>query len=163
MIATGFHRNTPSNFEGGIDFEQYRVEAVVDRVVHHRRRFPGSDASAAPAATTTSSIPISQKEFYQLFAFFNNTDEITSEAERYDFNRPDSGRSDALRKSRGTKAFDAQWSALSNELIAYVRELAARPRSRGDPDRSKGSRTAGARAEPARTAQARAEVSPPRW
>ncbi|MDQ6707915.1 MAG: DUF1549 domain-containing protein, partial [Acidobacteriota bacterium] len=32
LIATGFHRNTPSNFEGGIDFEQYRVEAVADRV-----------------------------------------------------------------------------------------------------------------------------------
>ena len=32
--------------------------------------------------------PVSQKEFYQLFAYFNNVDEITSEAERYDFNRP---------------------------------------------------------------------------
>jgi Protein of unknown function (DUF1549) len=31
-IATGFHRNTPINQEGGIDVEQFRVEAVVDRV-----------------------------------------------------------------------------------------------------------------------------------
>ena len=32
LIATGFQRNTLLNLEGGIDFEQYRVEAVVDRV-----------------------------------------------------------------------------------------------------------------------------------
>ena len=31
-IATGFHRNTPINQEGGIDVEQFRVESVVDRV-----------------------------------------------------------------------------------------------------------------------------------
>ena len=31
LVATGFHRNTPMNFEGGIDLEQYRVEAVADR------------------------------------------------------------------------------------------------------------------------------------
>src|SRR5262249_22616903 len=31
-IATGFHRNTQINEEGGIDPEQFRVEAVVDRV-----------------------------------------------------------------------------------------------------------------------------------
>ncbi len=31
LIATGFHRNTLLNLEGGIDFEQYRVEAVADR------------------------------------------------------------------------------------------------------------------------------------
>ena len=32
IVATGFHRNTLLNLEGGVDFEQYRVEAVVDRV-----------------------------------------------------------------------------------------------------------------------------------
>ena len=36
-IATGFHRNTQINEEGGIDKEQFRVEAVVDRDEHHRR------------------------------------------------------------------------------------------------------------------------------
>ena len=41
--------------------------------------------------------PISQREFYQLFAYFNNVDEITSEAERYDFNRPILERADAGR------------------------------------------------------------------
>src|SRR5205085_5282073 len=31
-IATGFHRNTMFNEEGGIDLEQFRIESVVDRV-----------------------------------------------------------------------------------------------------------------------------------
>ena len=31
-VATGFHRNTLTNKEGGVDQEQFRVEAVVDRV-----------------------------------------------------------------------------------------------------------------------------------
>ena len=43
LIATGFHRNTPSNFEGGIDLEQYRVEAVVDRTATTGSVFLGLD------------------------------------------------------------------------------------------------------------------------
>ena len=43
LVATGFHRNTMINEEGGIDFEQYRVEAVVDRVSTHRRGIFGPD------------------------------------------------------------------------------------------------------------------------
>ena len=31
-IATGFHRNTPINQEGGIDVEQFRIDSIVDRV-----------------------------------------------------------------------------------------------------------------------------------
>ena len=42
-IATGFHRNTPINQEGGIDVEQFRVESVVDRVEHDRHRLPRPD------------------------------------------------------------------------------------------------------------------------
>ncbi|MES1262277.1 MAG: DUF1553 domain-containing protein, partial [Acidobacteriota bacterium] len=79
--------------------------------------------------------PISQKEFYQLFAFFNNVDEVASEAERYDFNRPILQVPTPEEIARH-KAFDSQWSALSKELIVYVRELAARPRKAGDPDPS---------------------------
>jgi hypothetical protein len=135
LIATGFHRNTPSNFEGGIDFEQYRVEAVVDRVSTTGAAMLGLTLGCARCHDHKFD-PISQKEFYQIFAYFNNVDEVASEAERYDFNRPflavPSPEEIAKRK-----AFEAQLSALSRELIAYVRELAARPRKPGDPDPSK--------------------------
>jgi hypothetical protein len=135
LIATGFHRNTPSNFEGGIDFEQYRVEAVVDRVSTTGAGMLGLTLGCARCHDHKFD-PISQKEFYQIFAYFNNVDEVASEAERYDFNRPflavPSPEEIAKRK-----AFNAQLSALSRELITYVRELAARPRKPGDLDPSK--------------------------
>ena len=87
LIATGFHRNTPINLEGGIDFEQYRVEAVADRVATTGAAFLGLTLGCARCHDHKYD-PISQREFYQLFAFFNNTDEISTEAERYDFYRP---------------------------------------------------------------------------
>jgi Protein of unknown function (DUF1553)/Protein of unknown function (DUF1549)/Planctomycete cytochrome C len=135
LIATGFHRNTPSNYEGGIDFEQYRVEAIVDRISTTGAAFMGLTLGCARCHDHKFD-PISQKEFYQLFAYFNNVDEITSEAERYDFNRPILEVPSPEEIAR-RKAFDAQFSALSRELIAYVRELAARPRQPGTPDPSK--------------------------
>src|SRR5205823_1551553 len=135
LIATGFHRNTPVNQEGGIDFEQYRVEAVVDRVSTTGAAFLGLTLGCARCHDHKFD-PISQKEFYQLFAYFNSVDEISSEAERYDFNRPILPVPSPTEIAR-QKAFQAQWSALSKELITYVRELAASPRKSGDPDPSK--------------------------
>ena len=74
-IATGFHRNTMINQEGGIDFEQYRVEAVVDRVRTTGAAFLGLTLACARCHDHKFD-PISQKEFYQVFAFFNNVDEL---------------------------------------------------------------------------------------
>jgi hypothetical protein len=127
LIATGFHRNTSSNFEGGIDFEQYRVEAVVDRVATTGAAWMGLTVACARCHDHKFD-PISQKEFYQLFAYFNNVDEVASEAERYDFNRPFLQVPTAEEIAR-KKAWDSQWNALGKELVAYVREMAARPRS----------------------------------
>ncbi len=124
LIATGFHRNTPSNFEGGIDFEQYRVEAVVDRVSTTGAAYLGLTLGCARCHDHKFD-PISQKEFYQLYAYFNNTDEITTEAERYDFNRPILSVPTPEEIARHN-AWDSQQRALSRELIAYVRDLAGK-------------------------------------
>ena len=75
IIATGFHRNTMVNQEGGIDFEQYRVEAVVDRVRTTGAAFLGLTLGCARCHDHKFD-PISQREFYQFFAFFNNVDEL---------------------------------------------------------------------------------------
>lgn len=75
LIATGFHRNTMINQEGGTDFEQYRVEAVVDRVRTTGAAFLGLTLGCARCHDHKFD-PISQREFYQVFAFFNNVDEI---------------------------------------------------------------------------------------
>jgi hypothetical protein len=132
LIATGFHRNTASNYEGGIDFEQYRVEAIVDRVSTTGAAFLGLTLGCARCHDHKFD-PVSQTEFYQLFAYFNNVDEVASEAERYDFNRPILT-VPAPEEMARRKAFDAQWASLSKELITYVRELAARSRKPGGED-----------------------------
>jgi hypothetical protein len=127
LIATGFHRNTPSNYEGGIDFEQYRVEAVADRVATTGAVFLGLTIGCARCHDHKFD-PITQREFYQLFAFYNNTDEITSEAERYDFNRPFLELGTPEERAR-REAWRAQLAAISRELAAYVKKLAAQPAS----------------------------------
>jgi mono/diheme cytochrome c family protein len=73
-IATGFHRNTPFNQEGGIDLEQFRIDSVADRVATTGTVFLGLTLGCARCHDHKYD-PISQKEYYRLFAFFNNADE----------------------------------------------------------------------------------------
>ena len=75
-IATGFHRNTQINQEGGIDVEQFRVESVIDRVGTTGTVWLGLTIACAQCHDHKFD-PISHKEFYQLFAFFNNQTEPT--------------------------------------------------------------------------------------
>ena len=73
-VASGFHRNTTLNLEGGVDKEEYRVESVVDRVNTTGSVFLGLTIGCCQCHDHKYD-PISQREFYQLFAFFNNADE----------------------------------------------------------------------------------------
>lgn len=73
-VATGFHRNTQINQEGGIDKEQFRIDSVFDRVGTTGTVWLGLTVGCAQCHDHKFD-PISQKEFYQLFAFFNNQDE----------------------------------------------------------------------------------------
>jgi len=73
-IASGFHRNTMINTEGGVDAEQSRVETIVDRVNTTATVWLGSTLACAQCHTHKYD-PFTQKEYYQFFAFFNNADE----------------------------------------------------------------------------------------
>jgi mono/diheme cytochrome c family protein len=73
-IATGFHRNTQINQEGGIDLEQFRVESIVDRVGTTGTVWLGLTIGCCQCHDHKFD-PISQREYYQFFAFFNNCDE----------------------------------------------------------------------------------------
>lgn len=117
LIATGFHRNTTSNFEGGIDFEQYRVEAVADRVATTGAAFLGLTLGCARCHDHKYD-PITQREFYQFFAFFNNTEEIDKEADRKFFNRPFLELPTPEQSARRA-AHQAQQQALEEELEKY--------------------------------------------
>jgi hypothetical protein len=81
QIATGFHRNTMINTEGGVDQEEYRVAAVVDRVNTTATVWLGTTLACAQCHTHKYD-PFTQKEYYQLFAFFNsNADRSTSDGD----------------------------------------------------------------------------------
>jgi hypothetical protein len=70
-VATGFHRNTLTNKEGGVDQEQFRVEQVVDRVNTTARAFLGVTLGCAQCHDHKYD-PFSQREYYRFFAFFNS-------------------------------------------------------------------------------------------
>ena len=73
-IATGFNRNHRGNAEGGIIPEEYAVEYVVDRIDTTSSVWLGLTIGCARCHDHKYD-PITQKEFYQLFAFFNNVPE----------------------------------------------------------------------------------------
>jgi len=73
-VATGFHRQTLLNKEGGVDQEEYRNKAVVDRVDTTGAVWLGLTVGCAECHTHKFD-PITQREFFQLFAFFNNADD----------------------------------------------------------------------------------------
>jgi hypothetical protein len=73
-IATGFNRNHRGNAEGGVIPEEFAVEYVVDRVDTTATVWLGLTAGCARCHDHKYD-PISQREFYRLFALFNNVPE----------------------------------------------------------------------------------------
>jgi hypothetical protein len=78
-IATGFLRNTLSNREGGADLEEYRVRQVVDRTTMFGITWLGLTVGCAECHDHKFDA-IAQREFYELYAFFNNADEVNLDA-----------------------------------------------------------------------------------
>ena len=74
-IASGFNRNHRGNAEGGIIAEEYHVEYVVDRVDTTATVWLGLTMGCARCHDHKFD-PITQKEFYQVFAYFNNVPEF---------------------------------------------------------------------------------------
>ena len=71
-VATGFNRNTQINQEGGIDPEQFRIEAVMDRVATFGSTFLGLTVACAQCHDHKFD-PIPQRDYFRLYAFFNST------------------------------------------------------------------------------------------
>ena len=73
-IASGFNRNHRINGEGGVIPEEYRVEYVIDRVSTTGTVWLGLTLGCARCHSHKFD-PVSHKEFYQLFSYFNNVPE----------------------------------------------------------------------------------------
>ncbi len=74
QIATGFHRNTMLNEEGGIDPQEFRFYAVVDRVNTTATTWLGLTLGCAQCHTHKYD-PIPHGDYYRLMALLNNADE----------------------------------------------------------------------------------------
>lgn len=74
IIATGFHRNTRLNGEGGRIAEEWFAETIIDRVETTGQTWMAITVGCCRCHDHKYD-PITQREFYQLFAFFNSVDE----------------------------------------------------------------------------------------
>ena len=91
-IATGFHRNTMLNEEGGIDPLEFRFHALTDRVATTGSVFLGMTLGCAQCHTHKYD-PITHREYYGLMAYFDDADEP-------DFVVPDPGAEARLARNR---------------------------------------------------------------
>ncbi|HEY7697745.1 MAG TPA: DUF1549 domain-containing protein, partial [Vicinamibacteria bacterium] len=72
-IATGFHRNTLLNQEGGVDDEEARFETLLDRVNTTATVWLGTTLACAQCHNHKFD-PFTQKEYYQFLAFFDHSE-----------------------------------------------------------------------------------------
>ena len=126
LLATGFLRNTLSNREGGADLEQYRVEQVVDRTQMVGVGWLGLSVGCARCHDHKFD-PITQKEFYQFYAFLDQADEVNrdmplpGEAEEFaaeiaDYNRK---RAELIAPYQpGLDELQAKWEAKLLDVFA---------------------------------------------
>ena len=113
--ATGFHRQTLINTEGGVDQEEFRCKAVVDRVNTTAAIWLGLTVACAECHNHKYD-PISQREFFQLYAFFNNASER-------DLPQPTPEETEAYAQTRAT------WEQKRASLQTALLELGAETNS----------------------------------
>lgn len=116
-LATGFNRNHLQSQEGGIVDEEYRVEYVADRTATLGKGFLALSTECARCHDHKYD-PISQKEYYQLYAFFNSVNEA--------------GQSPYMGEASPTVIITDEKAA---KLLSYVRENIQQQQSKIDRDR----------------------------
>jgi hypothetical protein len=99
-VATGLHRNTMLNEEGGIDPLEFRFHAMTDRVSTTATTWLGLTLGCAQCHSHKFD-PFSQTEYYQFMAFLDNADEVTIDVPN---ERVKTRREAALRKVRDAEA-----------------------------------------------------------
>jgi mono/diheme cytochrome c family protein len=109
LVATAFNRNTMTNTEGGTDDEEFRVAAVKDRVDTTMDVWMGLTIGCAKCHSHKFD-PITQAEYYQFFAIFNQTadNDQPDESPTLSFPSPQA--------ARQREAIDAQIAALKKRM-----------------------------------------------
>ena len=119
-VATGFHRNTMTNTEGGTDDEEYRHEAVIDRVNTTMSVWMGTTIACAQCHDHKYD-PFATKEYYQLYAFFNQTADRDQDDERPTLKLPSPEQEAQLQQLRTANAtLEIKLSTQTPELDAAL-------------------------------------------
>ncbi len=123
LVATGFHRNTLVNQEGGTDAEQFRNEVAVDRVNTTGAVWLGLTVGCAQCHTHKYD-PLTHHEYYQLFAFFNSSQDVNSVAPTLSLPTPEQQArlAEFDQQIAAVKTAQAQQSGAA-ELDAQLKEL----------------------------------------
>lgn len=117
-IATGFHRNTMNNTEGGTDDEEFRTAAVMDRVETTFGVWMATTFNCCQCHTHKYD-PFTQREYYQFLAFLNNTADADRDDESPTLAAP------TPEQESQTNQLQAEIARHEALLAADTRELAA--------------------------------------
>ncbi|HVJ87410.1 MAG TPA: PSD1 and planctomycete cytochrome C domain-containing protein [Caulifigura sp.] len=127
IVATAFHRNTMVNDEGGTDNEEFRVAAVKDRVDTTMQAWMGLTMGCAKCHSHKYD-PLSQADYYQFYAFFNQTEDADAfdESPRLPLPTPEQERErDELKKqiAAAEEALKSPTPELEASLAAWETEI----------------------------------------
>jgi len=128
VLATAFHRQTLTNTEGGTDQEQFRVDACFDRTETTGTVWLGLTVGCARCHTHKYD-SLTQKEYFQLFAFYNNGDEVTRQVPTSDVAWSDYERrngAEARKLAALQKKVDEARSHLRNRLPEWEKTIQPR-------------------------------------
>jgi mono/diheme cytochrome c family protein len=132
-VATGFHRNTLTNREGGVDNEQFRFDNVIDRAATTGTVWLGLTVGCAQCHNHKFD-PTTQKDFYRLAAFFDNTEETEIDAPLAGELGPWLRSRDEYRKKRAELLSEYHVSELQKEWEERMLDAAANPGKHTDWD-----------------------------
>ncbi|HET6407179.1 MAG TPA: DUF1549 domain-containing protein, partial [Chthoniobacteraceae bacterium] len=114
LIATGFHRNTMLNEEGGIDPLEFRYHAMADRVATTGSTWLGLTLGCAQCHTHKYD-PITHREYFQIMAFLNNADEPDLDLAPADADQQIKKRAD--RAAKLIAGLADQWPAADPQVV----------------------------------------------
>src|SRR5262245_8662838 len=125
IVATGFLRMSMLNEEGGVDPEQFRMDAMFDRMDAVTKAFLGLSFACAQCHDHKFD-PISQEEYYRFFAFLNND----HEAQRVVYTPAEQMKITQIRKQiaeieAGIKERNADWQ---KQMAKWEANLPAEPK-----------------------------------
>lgn len=127
LVATAFHRHTMTNTEGGTNAEEFRIKAVIDRVNTTAQVWLGTTLACAQCHDHPHDA-FTQRDYFGLFAFFNNTEDANSADDRPLLTHhplPQEARVTQLQAQSESEEARRQLDVIPTTTVPIMRELPA--------------------------------------